>query len=703
MTESIRWQPGAVEVVVRLDDGPPAITHVGAAGAPVSDAGGAALPLAEVRVAGEGNDLQSSERFMGSGLSRRMRYVSHEETDSGGRSILAITMRDPETALTVTSRLTSWSDLPVVRWQSEVVNDGDRPADVQLLSTFALGGLTAPGSAWWDEQTIATAHNSWFREAMWQHHAPGDLGLDDVGLAQWGYQGTRASFSLTGRGSWSTGGHLPMGMLSAVDGSRSLLWQIENNGGWRWEVGDWDGALYVIATGPTDQAHAWTRRLGIGDRFESVPAAIAVGVGDDAAFAAMTEYRRRIRRPHQDNERLPVIFNDFMNGLMGDPTTEKLLPLIDAAADAGAEYFCIDAGWHAEEGRWWEALGDWEESPRRFPGGLAEVTAHIRRRGMVPGLWVEPEAMGVASIGATELPDDAFFQRDGARVVESGRYRLDLRHPAVRARLDGVVDRLVADYGVGYLKFDDNVDITQGTDVAADSPGDGQLGHNRAHLDWLAGVLDRHPDLVIENCAAGAQRMDYALLSLLPLQSTSDNQDPLLYAAIAAAAPTAVTPEQGAVWAYPDRTWSDERIAFTMVNSLLGRIHLGGRLDLLEPAQTGLVREAIDLYGRIRADLPRATPFWPIGLPGWRDDTVALGLDAGERAYVSVWRRGGPTTVRVPLPAHAGARISVRCLYPTSLPADIVWEADDGLITLTLPDEPAARLLEITTMTEETR
>lgn len=694
MTDRIIWRPGGVDLDVSIDARPPAITRFALPGEPSDD--GVALPLAEVRVAGEGNDIASSERLMGGGLSRRMRYLGHHESQQpDGAMTLEVTMRDPETSLTVTTTLTAWPDLPVVRWQTRARNDGDQPAHLQLLSSIALGGISGPGSDWWDEQTVGFARNSWFREAAWQHALPADLGLDDVGLAQWGYPVSRASFALTGRGSWSTGGNLPMGMLSARDGSRTLLWQIENNGGWRWEIGDWAGALYLVATGPTEQAHQWTRRLAPGESFSSVPAAIALAAGDDAAFAAMTDYRRRIRRPHPDNETLPVVFNDFMNALMGDPTTEKLLPLIDAAADVGAEYFCIDAGWHAETRYWWDDLGDWRESARRFPGGLREVAEHIRARGMLPGLWLEPESVGVNSAAARQLPDEAFFQRDGVRVIESGRYQLDFRHPAVVERLTGIVDRLVADYGVGYLKFDYNVDVTQGTDVASDSPGDGQLVHGRAYLAWLASVLDRHSGLVIENCSAGGQRMDYALLSLHSIQSTSDNQDPLQYAAISASMPTAVTPEQGAVWAYPDHRWSPERNAFTMVNSLLGRIHLGGRLDLLDAVQADDVRDAIDVYKGIRGELRGAMPFWPAGLPGWRDEVVSLGMRAGRRTYISLWRRGGAGTVELRLPALSGERVRVACLYPSDLPTESSWDVDGGVLTVQLPEEASARLLVI--------
>lgn len=87
------------------------------------------------------------------------------------------------------------------------------------------------------------------------------------------------------------------------------------------------------------------------------------------------------------------------------------------------------------------------------------------------------------------------------------------------------MDRLVEDLGVGYFKFDYNINPGPGTDVGGISAGAGLLGHNRAQLDWLDGLLDRHPNLIIENCASGAMRSDFALLSRLALQSTRYQQD----------------------------------------------------------------------------------------------------------------------------------------------------------------------------------
>ena len=266
-----------------------------------------------------------------------------------------------------------------------------------------------------------------------------------------------------------------------------------------------------------------------------------------------TERYRRMAcvRASRNNSRCPVIFNDYMNCLWGDPTEQKELPLIAAAGKAGCEYFVIDAGWYAEiKEDWSPTIGSWQPTSSRWPHGLKFVLDQIRRSGMIPGLWLEPEVAGAKSLLA-QKPDSWFFMRHGKRVLKNSRYLLDFRNREVRSYLDEVIARLVNDYGVGYIKMDYNVDSLQGTELNTDSFGQGLLEHNRSHLAWLENILKHYPELVIENCGSGGGRMDYAMLSRLQIQSMTDQENYRKLPAILVGASAAVLPEQLAIWVLP--------------------------------------------------------------------------------------------------------------------------------------------------------
>ncbi|KAL2795233.1 glycoside hydrolase superfamily [Aspergillus keveii] len=632
---------------------------------------------------------KSSKTLVGSYVGPRLKYKSHEIQTGEGSKTLNVTLEDSNIA--VTAHLTVCDSTPVVRSTASIQNKSDKDIVVTQLTSLK----------WWGDYTLSVPNNSWFREAQWIEHDLPSLGVDDYGAygRPENHWASIAHYAVSNRGTFSTEGHLPMGLLKRRDNAETWLWQVENNGSWRWEIGDWKDSVYLSAGGPIETDHDWRQRLGPGEKFTTIPVALCHVLDDyETAFAALTQYRRSIRRKHKDNQTLPIIFNDYMNCLMGDPTDEKILALVDPVVRAGAEYFVIDCGWYADDAGWWDDVGEWEPSKKRFSKGLKHLLTQLKEKGLTPGLWIEPEVVGVRSVVANQLPNEAFFQRDGQRIVEKGRYQLDFRHPAVRERMHGIIHRLVTEFGAGYFKFDYNIEVTQGTDVNTSSPGSGQLDHNRAYLAWVNELHDRFPDLVIENCSSGAQRMDYAMLATHALQSTSDQQDPDRYAAISAALPTAVTPEQGATWAYPQPEWDDETNALTVVNSLLGRIHLSGRLDILSPKQFDIIKEGMDVYREIRADLPTATAFWPLKLPHWHDEWLALGMAAedGRTFYVSVWRRGGKDSVELGIERLKGRDVKSELLYPKAMGADYEWRKGEAVLNVKVPSELCARLFRLT-------
>ena len=319
-----------------------------------------------------------------------------------------------------------------------------------------------------------------------------------------------------------------------------------------------------------------------------------------------------------------VIYNDYMNTLFGDPRIEKELPLIEGAASVGADVFCIDAGWYdSTDGGWWDMVGEWQASTNRFgDAGLRGLADTIRAHGMGLGLWLEPEVIGVKSPLASMLPDSAFFQRHGVRVCDSGRYLLDFRSPEAREHVTRTVDRLIDDFGAVFFKFDYNTIPGVGTDLNAESVGDGLLEHCRAYVDWLDDLRRRHPDVMIENCGSGAMRADYAQLSRLDLQSTSDQCDPLIYAAIAAGAGMTILPEQQGNWGYAQQEMDDETAVFTLATGVLGRLYLSGFIDRMTEPRLSLVRDAIALHRCVLADQQHMVPFWRPDFP----TSTAIGL-----------------------------------------------------------------------------
>ncbi|MGN9911530.1 glycoside hydrolase family 36 protein [Phytohabitans sp. LJ34] len=687
---SLVWGHAALTLVVDVSpDGPVALRMLSAGIAPHPPR--ATQPLVEVLVAGEGR-AQVSQRFSETAIGRRLVYAGSAQRRDGAWRELTVELRDERTGLTAELLVRSPEGVSACQVRTRLTNHGAAPVRLLGLTSFAAGFGATPVA----DLDLVRADSEWLGESRWTRHPLRDA-VPDLNLGLHG-QDARGRVALTSQGTWSTGAHLPTGGLVDRVGGPAWLWQVEHNGPWRWEVGERRGGAYVALLGPTDIDHQWAQWLAPGESFTSVPVSVAVSAdGLDGAVAALTAHRRALLRPHPDRSALPVVFNDYMNTLAGDPTTAKLLPLIDAAADAGAEVFCVDAGWYDNDANWWDSVGEWQPSQTRFPRGIEEVLARIRAHGMLPGLWLEPEVIGVRSPMADKLPPEAFLQRGGVRVVEHGRYHLDLRHPRAVAHLDEVVDRLVEQLGVGYFKLDYNIDPGAGTDLDADSAGAGLLGHNRAHLAWLDRLLDRHPDLILENCASGAMRMDYAVLSRMQLQSTSDQQDFLRYPPIAVAAPMSVLPEQSASWAYPQPDMTPEELAYTMCTGMLGRLYLSGHLDHMSPEQRASVRAAVRTHQAIRADLAAAVPLWPLGLPRWDDPWLSLALRTGNTTYLAVWRRGGATApATLALPHLRGRDVRIDVLYPRDLPA---WRLDWAAGSLTVTPtgaEPAARLIKIT-------
>ncbi len=694
MKQTVQFTENKINIVLGIPEtGPVRLLHFQAAEydatkVPEEKGLGQFYKLVEIQASGENQWGHHGQKHTLTSPGVRLQYVSHKDYRTvKGRKIEII--QTEEKGLEVTTHWQFFDGTPVIQAWTTVQNKGAETQPLVYVSSFHLTGIAKEGKRHWNDKCrINLGFNAWFGEAQFKRHKLPDLGLTGLG-------GATNRLAWSNVGTWSASNQLPLGYFENIDAGTTLFWQIEHNGSWHFEIADGGKDLYLNVSGPTEQECHWSKLLAPGESFTTVPCGVGIIAGDVAtASNAFNHYRRAIRRDNLDNSKLPVIFNDYMNCLNGDPTTEKLLPLINAAAEVGCEYFVIDCGWYSD-GNWWSTVGEWLPSAQRFPGGIKEPIDYIRKKGMIPGLWLEPEVMGMDCPLVQKVPDTWFFKRHGRPVVDHARYQLDFRNPEVIAHVDKVVDRLVKDYGVGYIKMDYNINGGIGTETNADSFGDGLLGHNRAFLAWLDDLLVRYPDLIIENCGSGGLRMDYAMLSRLSIQSTSDQTDYSLYQYIVPALPLVLTPEQSAVWSYPLRTGDQEEAVFNMVNSMLMRIHQSGHLNELTPERLALVKEGLDYYKTYREEIPSAEIFWPAGFPAYQDPWVSLGYRLKDKTIVAVWRReGGSDTQTLSIPHLKNSKSKLRCAYPTEEIPFFEWNADAGLLTVTFAKEKMARIFE---------
>lgn len=670
------------------------------------------LPLVQLEATGRGTGHTiCGRRLIETSLGQSLRYVSNRTWQEDGINNLEIRQASKDQGLECTQLFQLAEDDLMFKVTTRVRNTLSEALILETLPTYCqpfgdVEGVDGTVDRLKDWQ-LAECQNDWLGEGRWSWKTLREicpsLANEMVGRAP---QGAHSCIS---DGTFSTGRALPMGLLSSSRQGISWLFQIEHNGPWRWEVGEnAQAGGYFALSGPTYKDHGWSVTLHEGEEFTSVPVSVTPAADFDQAIESVTSYRRHWHLV-TDNLTTPrIAFNDYMNTLNGDPTTERLLPLIKAAGEIGAEIFCIDAGWYDDTGDWWPSVGEWKPSTTRFPNGLDEVMEAIRQEHMVPGLWLEPEVVGINSPLAKELPDSAFFQHAGYRVVEQDRYLLDFRNPLVIRHMNEVIDRLINDFGVGYFKFDYNVMPGPGTTYLSDSPGEGLLGHNRAYQEWIKGLHQRHPGLILENCSSGGMRTDFAQSSMFRLLSTSDQQDFVRYASITATAPMTMLPEQAGNWAYPAAGMDDESFAFAMTNTLPGHFFLSGYLNRFSDHQLGMVRDAIEAYRQVIAKrVVEGVPFWPLGLPGWYDDKVALGIrstrEHGEDGVLlTVWgRRPKDGRLSLSLPVFRNKDCSVQVLYPRfqeqgddSDSWNYQWHKERGSLEVRMPeDQYTARTL----------
>lgn len=291
---------------------------------------------------------------------------------------------------------------------------------------------------------------------------------------------------------------------------------------------NWSGAWKLQASGPAEDGRV-VIEFSLGDSAATLTGAeplegphgffgVAKDDQADVTLALQSYFRRGLR--HGRPLAAPVTYNSwFAWGTRIDDNVVR--HEMETAAHAGAELFVIDAGWYAGSGDVWDfstGLGNWVPDPERFPSGLGSLTDYAHERGMKLGLWVEPERLDLAAVFELELAGERMLATVGGRYhpgmdnAEATTAQICLGHDEGRAWVLAQLVRLIDTARPDYLKWDNNFWINCDRPDHAHGAAGGNFAHVKGLYAVLAALRERYPELAIENCAGGGNRLDPGLL-----------------------------------------------------------------------------------------------------------------------------------------------------------------------------------------------
>ncbi len=290
------------------------------------------------------------------------------------------------------------------------------------------------------------------------------------------------------------------------------------------EVDNYDTARVLMGIHPN--GFKWT--LGKGESFQTPE---MVMVYSEAGLNGMSQtfhklYRTSLARGTWRDKVRPILINSW-EAFYFDFDAPKLLGLADAATDLGMELFVLDDGWFGKRDDSTSSLGDWYPNEEKLKGTLKELAEKINAKGLKFGLWIEPEMTNKDSDLYRAHPDWLLAEQ-GKRICHSRtQYVLDFSKKEVREYIGDMLENLLAEVPVSYIKWDMNRTFSEVFSNGNDREYQGKVCHK-----YILGVYElyerltsRFPHVLFESCASGGARFDPGMLYYAPQGWTSDDTD----------------------------------------------------------------------------------------------------------------------------------------------------------------------------------
>jgi alpha-galactosidase len=291
--------------------------------------------------------------------------------------------------------------------------------------------------------------------------------------------------------------------------------------GW---TGDWKATFELQANGKVRVIAGLKRtrfRLAPGEEVR-LPSILALNYSGDW-IDGQNQFRRLMLAHYTPKNHPPMTLMPVEAGVHGifpfnETSEEKLVQLATdiAALKLPLDCYHLDAGWN--EGGFPKGQGNPQADPIRFPNGLAPVGVAVRKTGMRFLAWFEPERAMRGTWLERAHPDWLLKPAgtpEGLRYQErDGFYLLDLGNPKARQWAIDSISEEITRSGLDFYRQDFNLypSYFWHTDEKPDEVGLREIRHINGLYAFLDELARRHPDLILDNCAAGGRRLDFEMM-----------------------------------------------------------------------------------------------------------------------------------------------------------------------------------------------
>ena len=322
-------------------------------------------------------------------------------------------------------------------------------------------------------------------------------------------------FSLESFGGRSSDGVMPYFNLQSEGGG--LIFAV----GWS---GDWRASFEAVGSGKVrikaglKQSHF---RIAAGEKLR-LPSVLVLAYRG-TWIDGQNQFRRLSLRhlsptSHPPMKLMPVAAS--VHGMLGfNDTTEQNLSALAAhiaSLKLPLDTFWLDAGWN--QGGFPAAQGNPNADPVRFPHGLGPVGNTVTKTGMrflvwfeperaMRGTWLEREHPAWLISPANTPPELRYMENDGFRLV-------DLGNPKARQwALDSTSQHIrEANVSVYRQDFNEYPSFFWHNNEPADEIGLREVRYINGLYDFLDELVQRHPGLILDNCASGGRRIDFEMM-----------------------------------------------------------------------------------------------------------------------------------------------------------------------------------------------